>query len=214
MSTTTQYMIRAFQEQFPSLFQWAPTNDGKRIAWRTQPLVDETRVRQMQALRINKALLELRPRYEGATGSLVSIDDDQAVFLLRLDQTVIGEVRQDYECHHNEAHREHEHRIGETVGEAIVRLGCAAELGFVLVRHTGYEVRDRYSVDGYDVDLYKLPKDWSVLEHCSRRVAEANRKLGMQLDAIGKADDVRGIVELVLKALAVAYGGYSQFGPP
>lgn len=157
-------------------------------AERTSPLVRDDRVEEVRVTHMTPELMEVRPRYEGATGDLVDLDDDDAYFLLADDLSLLGEVRQDRYVHHNEAHQDDEHFDGETLGEAIARLGCAEQVCYVLQRHVGYKIRDHHSVGGYSVTLYKVPKGWTI----SGWVAEQRRRAEVSIVAETAAIDEEG----------------------
>lgn len=174
---TSRYMIRSFEKQFPGLFQWKPTNDGNRRATRTQPLVRQDVVETMQIRQMTPELMATVPKYNGATGNLVDLRDDDAIFLLRADMSVIGEVKQEVYIHHNEAHSDATRENGESVGEAIVRLNCVTDVAYILRRHSGFVVENHYSVGGYEATLYKLPNGWSVTEWIKTQLVRADKQL-------------------------------------
>lgn len=171
-SRTSRFQILALERQFPALFE------GEF------PFVHRDRVEVARVERVTKELLESTPHYRGATGSLVGIRDDEQFLLLNADLSVIGRVRQERDVIHNEAHWDNEFEYGETVGEAIARLGCAQEVGYILRRHTGYDVCDHFSVGGYSVTLYKLPHGWTITNWVDEQCQCARNHLSARISEI------------------------------
>lgn len=176
---STRFQIQAFAREFPALFVWPGD-----LATRTAPLVRDDRVEVVQVARVTRELLQTRPKYKGATGSCVDIRDDDAIFLLRADWSLLGEVAQERHVHHNAAHSDHEREEGETVGEAIARLGVAEEVAFVLRRHTGYRVRDHHSDGGYAATLYKAPRGWTIPGWVEEEQRRADAQIAAQVAAV------------------------------
>jgi len=174
--------LRAEDVQFNTCLKCSKPVKERRVRYaeRTMPLVREDRVYSLQVARCTRELLEVRPRYDGATGNLVDIDDDDAVFLLDASGNLIGEVRQQRHVHHNEAHRDPENEDGECVGEAIARLGAQESCTMILRRRTGFIVRDHHSVGGYEATLHLPPKGWSIAGWC----AEQQRRADTELSAV------------------------------
>lgn len=180
MSKSTQYQIQAFTSQFPALFtQQDPTRADR-------PLLRADKIEEVRVARVTQELLAARPSLRWSEGNLTSVEDDESFFLLGPDLTAIGEVRQAEDGWR--AAGDPVVRDGETVGEAIARLGCADEVAAVLHRHTGYEIEDHYSVGGYSVTLYRAPKGWSI----PAWVAEQQRRASAQLSAQVAEIDAEG----------------------
>ena len=177
---SSRFQIQAFAREFWPLFVW-PDN---KLATRTSPMVRDDRVERMRVARVTKELLQSRPSYRGATGNCVDLRDDEAVFLLDKDFGVLGEVRQQRDVYHNAAHSDPEWEEGETVGEAIARMGCEESTAYILKRHTGYEVRNHHSVGGYCVVLYKAPRGWTIPGWIEEEQRRADAQVAAQVAAL------------------------------
>ncbi len=194
---TSHFRIEAIKKSFPFLFRWPATKpnwitgngEPAVMAERSSPLVNDGKVYSLTIARVTKELLASTPRYTGATGSLVGIDDDFALFLLDEAGSVLGEVRQAMDIHHNEAHRDHEAEEGETVGEAIVRLGVYDVCTQVLGRHTGFIIRDHHSSGGYDAVLYLCPKGWTISGWCTEELRRAEAQVTAELNEFQVSED-------------------------
>lgn len=57
--------------------------EDELTASRTAPLIREDHIEEVRVSRVMRELMDVTPCYKGATGSLVGIDDDDAIFLLR-----------------------------------------------------------------------------------------------------------------------------------
>jgi hypothetical protein len=173
-------------KEFPSLFVWPDTSsDGQLYATRCAPLVREDQVEHITVSRISRELMEARPSFDGSSGNLTEIDNDKAYFLLDEHFNVLAEVEQDY---HLWTPRVTEHRDGETVGEAIARHPNPDAVIYILRRHTGFEIEERYSVGGYEATLYKPPQGWTLKAWVDEQTSLASKKLAAQiaeLDAEG-----------------------------
>lgn len=162
-----QYLRHAFFSQFTFL-----TVGDK-------PIVQEAeQVERVSVCRIDRDFLGRKPRYEGASGNLVDIDDSERIFLLDREGHLLVEVKQGGYCRHNEAHRDDESWEGESVGEALLRTD-PNRVYYAVVVHTGYEVVDHHSIGGYAVTVYKPPKGF----HLKGWVDEQKRRAGEQIAA-------------------------------
>lgn len=178
----SQFKIRAFFRQFPflSAIEFGGSNHRR---------IDIGRVEEVHVNRIDKDFLGVVPQYDGATGSCVDIDDSERILLLDQDGNVLVEARQQDHIHHNEAHTDNEYRAGESVGEALLRIDNPDAVMFAVRIHTGYEIRDHYSVGGYSVTLYKAPKGFSLggwVEEQLRRASEQILATVAEIDAEGE----------------------------
>lgn len=165
-----RFKVRAFFTQFPFL----TTGD--------KPIVRDTeKVEEVAVSRIDKDFLGKEPKYDGATGSLVGIDDSERIYLFDQDGNLLVEVKQGGYCHHNEAHMDNESWNGETVGEALLRrTDPAQQVHYAVVVHTGYEIQNHHSVGGYSVTAYKPPKGFTLPEW----VEEQERRAKAQVEAM------------------------------
>lgn len=162
-----RFKIHAFFTQFPFL------TSGDETLVR-----DIERVEVVAISRIDKDFLGKEPKYDGATGSLVDVDDSERIYLFDRDGNLLIEVKQGGYCYHNEAHTDDESWDGETVGEALLRTDPVRVYYAVVVR-TGYEIRDCRSVGGYSVTAYKPPKGFILPEW----VEEQKRRASAQIAA-------------------------------
>lgn len=167
-----KFQIRAFFSQFPFL-----TIGDKPIVRNTE------KVEIVAVSRIDKDFLGKEPKYDGATGSLVGIDDSEHIYLLDPDGNLLIEVKQGGYCHHNEAHTENECWSGETVGEALLRTD-PTQVHYAVVVHTGFEIRDHHSVGGYSVTVYKSPQGFSLPEWVEEQTRRASEQIAATLTEI------------------------------
>lgn len=167
-----KFKIGAFFAQFPFL------TSGD------EPIVRNAKEVEVVAVsRIDKDFLGKEPKYDGATGSLVGIDDSERVFLFDRDGNFLIEVKQGGYCHHNEAHTDNEEWSGETVGEALLHTD-PAQVHYAVVVHTGYEIRDHHSVGGYSVTVYKSPQGFSLPEWIEEQTRRASEQIAATLAEI------------------------------
>lgn len=157
-------------------FYWLNCTDGDYT-----PLVDPEKIEEASVSRIDADFLARTPKYDGATGSLVGIDDQERILLCDRYGFVLTEVKSSGYCRHNEAHWDDEEWNGETVGEALLRLENPNAVHFAVLIHTGYELRNHHSVGGYRVVVYKSPKDLSLKEWVEEQQRRASDKLHAQI---------------------------------
>jgi len=156
-----KFQIFAFFRAFPFL------TSGEK------PLVpDQGNVEEVRVARIGVDFLDRRPRYEGATGSLVDIDDSETIWLFSAEGKPLGEVKQERFVRHNEAHQDDEQSPGEAVGEALLRIGPDL-VHYAVVIHRGYQIQDHYSVGGYCVTVYKPPKGFTLAGWVEEKIRRA-----------------------------------------
>lgn len=160
-------------------FWWLNCTDGDY-----EPLVDASKIEEAAVSRIDKDFLERTPKYDGATGSLVDIDDSEQILLCDQHGFVLTKVKQSGCCHHNEAHRDNESWDGETVGEALLRLEDPNSVVYAVLIHTGYEIRNHHSVGGYRVVVYKSPKGFTLREWVEEQKRRASEKLSAEIAEI------------------------------
>lgn len=200
---STRFQIEAFIREFTALFCWPDSPTGEQqTATRTAPLVRDDRVEDIRVARVTPELLELVPARDTSDGNCVGIDDDQAVFLLAEDFSVLAEVRQNVSAW---TPQEQTRENGETVGEAIARLRDPGAVKYILERRTGDEIEERYSVGGYAVTLYKAPKGWTIPEWVAQQIARATAVLRAQvaeIDSVGAQGTGRAAVETAIARAA------------
>ncbi|MBI4120375.1 MAG: hypothetical protein HY454_02815 [Parcubacteria group bacterium] len=169
-----KFKVQAFFAEFPFLM----TGDG--------PIVrNPEEVEEVAVSRIDKDFLGKEPQYDGASGSMVGIDDSERIYLFDQDGNLLVEVEQGGCCYHNEAYTEDESWDGETVGEALLRTD-PAQVHYAVVVCTGYEIRDHYSVGGYSVTVCKPPKGFTLpewVEEQKRRASEQIAATIAEIDA-------------------------------
>ena len=113
----------------------------------------------IKVARISQDLISQTPHYEGATGSLVGIDNGERFdFVLRNGQIIKDAVRASGDVVHNEAHTENENYDGETILEAIDRAGVVDTLEYIIKMEYGYNIRDHHSQGNYRMTVYKEAK--------------------------------------------------------
>ena len=119
----------------------------------------------IKVARISQELLDYTPRYDGATGALVSIDNGERFdFILRDGRVIRDAVRASGDVVHNEAHTDDESYDGETLLEAIDRKGVIGTLKYVVKMSYGYNIRDHHSQGNYTMTVYKEAKDFSLAD--------------------------------------------------
>ncbi|MFL1672504.1 hypothetical protein [Paenibacillus dendritiformis] len=130
--------------------------------------------------RLDDVVLNMKPRHESASGSMVSIDDEQRVhFILDDGQIIIDAV-----------HKEWEHRTdndwfekpGETILEAIHRIGVANQVKHIVIAHIGYDIVQHRSTEKWNVTVYKLPKYTTLSAEIEKAQQKAREKVRAEGD--------------------------------
>ncbi len=170
------FQVDVFKKQFSFL--------GNDLDGQGALVPDWDEVEEVKVSRISPEFLDNTPRYQGATGSLVSIEDNKQIFLLNKQGVVLTEVRQKVDITHHEAHFENEEEEGETVGEAIFSLEDPKEVIYALCIHTGYVVHDHRSVGGFTVKLYKPPKGFSLTKWVEKQLDKAEALISAEIAEI------------------------------
>ncbi len=152
-------------------------DDGVVRCYADYHLVDIDQMEEISVERIDRNFLERKPQYDGATGSLVSIDDDKRIYLVSASGHLLAEVAQEWYVRHNEAYVDDESREGETVGKAIAWLENPDSVEFALVVHTGYEIENHHSIGGYRVTVHKPPKGFTLQEWVDEQERRADAML-------------------------------------
>ncbi len=165
-----RFGIHVFRQEFESLLWILP------VEWKEDM---ETRVS-----RISHEFMEKRALHDGATGNLVDIADDAKIFLLSASGKLLAEVRQTIDITHNEANWDNEYEDGETVGEALLRLGQPDRVAYAVEIREGYIVKDHHSVGGYSVTLYKPPKGFTLSGWLNGQIRREKEKLSAALAEI------------------------------
>lgn len=163
--------FNAYLKEFPFL-------EECNIRWNHQR--ESINCDEIKISRIGRELLDYTPSYNGATGSLVGIDDGERFdFILKDGQIIKDAVAASGHVTHNEAHTDDEHLTGETVLEAIDREDVAENLEFIVKVCYGYNIRDHYSLSNYSMTVYKAAKDFSLAD----AIAAANKEALSQVKA-------------------------------
>lgn len=123
--------------------------------------------------RTTRELMEHTPSYQGATGSLVGINDGERFDFVLDDGIIRNAVHDSGYVTHNEAHQDDEQWNGETVLEAIVKHGVADKLAYIVRLDYGYNVQDHYSQRNYQVVIFKPAKDFTWQELVDEAKAKA-----------------------------------------
>ena len=125
-------------------------------------------------------IIEGTPHYEGATGSLVNIDNNVEISFILKDGGIIHKaVHNSGYVIHNEAHEDNESWRGETVLEAIHRHNVSATLRYIVRLHDGYKIRNHYSQANYDITIFKSSHSISF----SHLIADAKEEAAKQVKA-------------------------------
>lgn len=144
-----RFKYQAFMDEFPGV---------ERLAWGNVLDCDSIKVKRM-----DEALMDHVPHYDGATGSLVGIEDKEVISFVLHDGSLIEDAvsRSGYVVH-NEAHRDNEEWEGETVLEAIDRHQVADRLLLIVSVEAGYNILDHHSQRNWRMTLYKPSESLSI----------------------------------------------------
>ena len=196
-----RFKIRSFFAEFSFLsgIQLGVNNfcfsDGKctkkncvdHSLWHNHPaFICKDHVEEVKVSRISPEFLQTRAWHNGATGSLVDINESERIFLLGKEGNVIIEIAQSREVVHNEAHTDNEFDERETVGETLLRLENPDDVVYAVSVRTGYEIRDHHSVGGNFITLYKAPRGFTLkgwVEEQERRASEQLAATIVEIDA-------------------------------
>lgn len=166
---SNRYQIKAFVSQFPAIFA-TEDRDGKSyyVHGAFAALCD------VRVARVTPELMTKIPKWERYPNSAYK----ESILLFNKNWTLVGSVNQSESGQIGHAHFS---ARGESVGEAISRLGCARDVAFVvaIVEDDPYE-GERTT----EVVLYKSPKGWSVAEWVAREERRARNQLTGDLLAI------------------------------
>lgn len=162
-----RFKFHAFLEEFSFL---------KELVGDTDPVeIDGISVKRMDG-----NLFFRIPQYEGATGSLVGIDNGDAVHFILKDGGILEKVVKTAGfCRHNEAHTDDEDWSGETILEAIEKHDISDSLAYIVWEEYGYEIRNHYSEGGLRFSIYKPPKGKRVQDY----LEEARKKAIQEVKA-------------------------------
>lgn len=128
--------------------------------------------------RLDEIVLNMKPRHETASGSMVSIDNEQRVHFVLDDGRIIKDA----------VIKEWEHRTdndwvekpGETIIEAIHRNGVADQVKYIVVAHTGYDLVEYRSTEKWNATVYKLPKHTTILAEIEKAKQNARDKVRVE----------------------------------
>lgn len=180
---STRYQIQAFQRQFPAIFS-------------AQSEIIAREVTDVEVSRVTSLLLGRRPHAETASGNLINRGDVERYFLLAEDWRILGEVVQERE---DWTPRGTDTQGGETIGEAIVRLGVAALVAYVVRTARYYSDQPGDPEDSYSVMLYKPPRGWTIAGWVAEQERRASTALAAQIaeiEAEGETPSAELIAEI------------------
>jgi hypothetical protein len=156
--------FNAFMKEFPFLIECTKWNDTQGNSLDCDSI---------KIANITSDLLAHSPRYKGATGSLVGIDNGERFdFVLSDGQIIKNAVASGGSVIHNEAHTDNEYYDGETVLEGIDKHQVAKCLAFIVKISYGYNIRDHHSLNNYSIIIYKPAKNFALIDI----IAAANEK--------------------------------------
>ena len=167
-----QYQIKAFRSQFPALFATRRDGDREVYVHGAFGVLSEVRV-----ARVTPELMAHVPHFERHPYS----SREERVLLFSRDWTLLGSVAQSESG--QIGHTRFDAR-GESVGEAISRLGCARNVVFVvsIVEDDPHEGERTTGVV-----LHKTPKGWTIPEWIAREERRARSQLVgdlLEIDAV------------------------------
>jgi hypothetical protein len=136
--------------------------------------------------RVTKELLAKVPKEYAWDGSLVGIDEWTMVHFVveepmeyitgRRKEGVLTELPSAVRCHvhtgSNRAHEGEHESQGETILEAIYRLGITETLRYIVIVRGGYNVVESYSRPNWEATIYKPAKDFTLAD----AIAEARKE--------------------------------------
>jgi len=158
-----KFKFDAFLKEFPFLKELVKDKDPVEI--------DGIWVKRMDENLFNRT-----PSYEGATGSLVGINQGEQVHFVLLDGTLLkNAVKDEGSCTHNEAYQDDESWEGETILQAIEKHNLGEKVAYIVWENYGYEIQDHYSTGGLNLTIHKPPKEkkvWDYLEVARKKAIE------------------------------------------
>ena len=163
---SNRYQIKAFQSQFPALFATRRDGDREVYVHGAFGVLSEVRV-----ARVTPELMAHAPHCEQHPYSW----NAERVLLFTHNWTLLGSVAQSESG--QIGHTRFDAR-GESVGEAISRLGCARDVAFIasIVEDDPHE-GERTT----EVVVHKTPKGWSIPEWIAREERRARNQLAGDL---------------------------------
>lgn len=169
---SSRYQIKAFQAQFPAIFatdgESAPCYKYGAFRW-----LSEARV-----ARVTPELMQHRPHHERYPYS----SREERILLFDRGWTLLGSVAQSESG--QIGHTTFSAR-GETIGEALSRLGCASEVAFVV---SISEDEPHEGERAVSVTVHKPPKGWTIPEWVAREEQRAGNALAAQITEIDRVD--------------------------
>ena len=103
----------------------------------------------------NEYFLADTPTHNSHSGSMVSINRKETIYLVLTDGSVVADaVRQRGDHGSNYAHEGTHHSPGETVLEAIVRQGLTDRVHSAIKVQSGFRVEDHHSTPAYSATVY------------------------------------------------------------
>ncbi len=166
---SNQYQIKAFMAQFPAIFATEKRGDKLFYTCGAFGVLSDVRV-----ARVTPELMRHTPHFERHPYS----SREERVLLFSRDWALLGSVAQSQGG--QVGHTRFDAR-GESVGEAVSRLGCARDVAFVVsVTEDDPHEGERTT----EVVVHKAPKGWSIPEWIAREEQRACNQLVGDLLAI------------------------------
>jgi hypothetical protein len=141
-------------------------------------------VEEVNVKRIDENFLNYIPVQRGATGSLVSINDDENILLVDANGNILKWVEQSRDITHNEAYHDDEKEEGESVGEALACLDNPNNVAYAVCIHTGHRIWGHRSIGGFSVTVYKPPKGFTLKEWADEQRRRAEQILTAEIAQI------------------------------
>ncbi|MCH7828434.1 hypothetical protein IH982_01015 [Patescibacteria group bacterium] len=178
MARHNRFKVQAFFAEFPFLERLFQERLVVAMGY------DNAEVEEVYVKRVDTNFLDKIPLYEGATGSLVGIEDAESIFLLNSQGDFLDVVHSAKSIVHNEAYLDNEEEEGESVGETLTHFRDPDVVAYAVCIHVGFKVRDHRSVGGYSVTLYKPPKGFSLRGWVEEQQRRAEQMLAAEVAEI------------------------------
>jgi len=125
--------------------------------------------------RMDEEVLHKTPRHNIAIGSCVDIHDIEKVYVITPDG--VHKVQAEKYGHSNYAHEGPWHYNGESILDAIDRLGVENSVTHVAVIHSGYHVRDHCSTADWCCTVYKPARNLDLPALIERETERARAQV-------------------------------------
>jgi len=140
--------------------------------------------KDVQVKRLDEVVLRhLEPVVEIHTGSMVDIHiEDEVHFVLNSGKIMKNVVHQRFEWRSNYIHEEPVDKPGETILEAIDRLGVADVIRYVVLQEQGHEyVSGQYDREVALITIYKLPRGKTLGEFVEKARRDAEKEVAREI---------------------------------